>query len=753
MTVALAMGCARPMLDENSPMPTDAKADIDFDELVQSMVKQIEERQFAEALASLDTILRIAPTLPMAHRFRGFLQCQMGDFNSSLESLNESLRLEPDNELTYIWRGDTFLRLGDYGQALSDYTDAIRLDPNDHEAYVARGSAYLWEEGYSSAVDDFTKANRLKPGTAGVFALRAQAYFELNEFDRALADVHEAIRLDPENADALTWRARIHEIDAEFDAAVADLTTAIQLAPENAGAYLDRGAVWSEMEEFHRAVADFSEKIRIAPDAESYRWRGDAWDALEEYERADQDFAKADEIEFEEGTMAERKTLIRSLLQTHFEPHALDELSVTERCFPFRVRADLQLAIDRLFEKIPVHHFCGVRKLSAQGVNFTDLLVRDRDDPALAVAPQYEEIDIGEDKPVRCLQSGLWLFEEKGSRFAVFLEPATHYARAMGIRFQIAAANKKAGARITQAFFKHLEEAVQQARCYRGKVLSLEWEQNYSGSGTGIKVHKLRPVKRSQVILPQQTLELLDRNVLNFVRRRAELSKLGLSTKKGLLLYGLPGSGKTHTIHYLASALEGMTTLLISAEQVGGLADYMALARLLQPSMVVLEDVDLIARDRESMGSPCEEVLLNRLLNEMDGLKEDAEILFMLTTNRPEALEAALASRPGRVDQAIEFPFPDREGRRKLVRLYSRGVRVAKDVVEAAVNKTENASPAFIKELMRRATQFKLERDGSDGIIFTDLENALQELLFKGGSLNRKLLGGRIEESPDAQIH
>jgi SpoVK/Ycf46/Vps4 family AAA+-type ATPase len=61
----------------------------------------------------------------------------------------------------------------------------------------------------------------------------------------------------------------------------------------------------------------------------------------------------------------------------------------------------------------------------------------------------------------------------------------------------------------------------------------------------------------------------------------------------------------------------------------------MNLARLLQPSMVVIEGVDLIARDREQMGS-CEEPLLNKLLNEMDGLKEDADILFVLATNRPE---------------------------------------------------------------------------------------------------------------------
>src|SRR6202043_2766224 len=96
-----------------------------------------------------------------------------------------------------------------------------------------------------------------------------------------------------------------------------------------------------------------------------------------------------------------------------------------------------------------------------------------------------------------------------------------------------------------------------------------------------------------------------------------------------------------------------------------------SLARLLQPAMVVIEDVDLIARDREQMG-PCEESLLNGLLNQMDGLKEDADILFILTTNRPEQLESALASRPGRIDQAIEVPFPGAIGRAKLVHLYGR---------------------------------------------------------------------------------
>jgi ATP-dependent 26S proteasome regulatory subunit len=127
-------------------------------------------------------------------------------------------------------------------------------------------------------------------------------------------------------------------------------------------------------------------------------------------------------------------------------------------------------------------------------------------------------------------------------------------------------------------------------------------------------VHRLPNVPRDEVILPEATLRLLDRNVISFIESREALRRLGQSTRKGILLYGPPGTGKTHTIRYLAGNLPGHTTLIITAGQMGLLSHYMALARLLQPTMVVIEDVDLIARNRENMGSPCEESLLNALL-------------------------------------------------------------------------------------------------------------------------------------------
>jgi ATP-dependent 26S proteasome regulatory subunit len=125
----------------------------------------------------------------------------------------------------------------------------------------------------------------------------------------------------------------------------------------------------------------------------------------------------------------------------------------------------------------------------------------------------------------------------------------------------------------------------------------------------------------------------------------------------------------------------------------------------------------------------------------MDGLRSDAEIMFILTTNRPEALEAALASRPGRVDQAIEFPLPDEEGRVKLIRLYGSGMDLPDGVVAETARKTEDVSAAFIKELMRRTAQFFIERDNATAVETQDVDAALEELVFSGGSLNRQVLG------------
>jgi hypothetical protein len=445
--------------------------------------------------------------------------------------------------------------------------------------------------------------------------------------------------------------------------------------------------------------------------------------------------------------MPARKNLIAGLLRDHFAPTDPDDLMITERHFPLRVRADLQRAVDEFTSGVTVRHFSGIRnQVTLYTGSFAHLLESDPHNAAIVGPPQYAEIDIGEDQPVRCVNEGLWLLEEEGKRFAILFLADSRYCEHLGVQFQVVTVGGEMGSQITQKFFRHLEESVARARSYRGKVLSLESGVAYSGRGVGIKVHRLRRVAAGELILPQPTFELLERNVVRFVSHRSNLARLGISTRKGLLFYGPPGTGKTHTIHYLAGTLQGVSTLIITAEQVIRLQEYMTLARLLQPSMVVLEDVDLIAMERPVANSEWPQVVLNRLLNEMDGLSEEAEVLFILTTNRPEVLTEALASRPGRIDQAIEFPLPDADGRAKLIRLYAKGAGLPESLVQATAAKTEGVSPAFLKELMRRSIQFRLERGGPNNLEEVDVNDALDELLRGGGALNRKLFGMRAEQ-------
>jgi len=436
-------------------------------------------------------------------------------------------------------------------------------------------------------------------------------------------------------------------------------------------------------------------------------------------------------------------------LAWHFAGIARDQLVATSRQFPGHMRADVQIALDRLFSETPIRFFGIHEQHRYETLTMATLTQNGRGAHAIAPA-QYHDVDVGDDAPVKCLNNGLWLCQSDGLRYAVVLSSHREYGYESGTRIEIAVPAGARGAELVQRCFFELERAVNAARSYRGKILSLDGDADYRGRSKGVMVHKLPAVQRGDVILPEATLKLLDRNILRFVESRAQLRRLGQSTRKGILLYGPPGTGKTHTIRYLASNLPGHTTLIITAAQVTLLAQYMNLARLLQPTMVVIEDVDLIARDREDMG-PCEESLLNDLLNQMDGLKEDADILFILTTNRPDQLESALASRPGRIDQAIEVPLPDEIGRRKLVQLYGRGLPLGEAVIVEAAQRTKGVSAAFIKELMRRIAQASIARDGGTRIELDDVREALDDMLFAGGRLNVRLLGG-AQDTDDQDV-
>jgi hypothetical protein len=440
------------------------------------------------------------------------------------------------------------------------------------------------------------------------------------------------------------------------------------------------------------------------------------------------------------------KSATEKKLKHHFGGRPLEQVVTAARTFPLASRVDLQAAIDDFFASREKPLLLGIHSPLGHETPTLAHLFTGGHFPVEIGPLQHDDIDIGDPAPVRCLKNGLWLSKDQDLPFAVLLSPSMGYGMVSGVHLELAVPEGERGLQFSQDFFRDLEVRANAGRTYRGKVISLESQQEYSGRGGAVKVHRLHAVRREEVILSEKTLALLDRNVASFIQARDHIKSLGFSAKKGLLFYGPPGTGKTHTIHYLATQVPGHTTLLITAEQVGLLDEYFRLARFLQPSMVVVEDVDLIARARETMDSTCEEVLLNKLLNEMDGLREDAEVIFILTTNRPDQLEPALTSRPGRIDQAIEFPLPDELGRSKLARLYSRGLELPDGLLDLIVRRTKGGSPAFIKELMRRAAQLQFEMSADGKLQPAALDGAIEEMVFSSGTLNLKLLGGSTSD-------
>ncbi len=434
------------------------------------------------------------------------------------------------------------------------------------------------------------------------------------------------------------------------------------------------------------------------------------------------------------------------LIALHVSPISPSELVSSSRTFPLCMRADLQLAVDELLTARATktvgihvayrHEAIGISSLLSTGRN------------AVRVAPlQFEDVDTGDEAPKTCLKDALWVFHEDDIPAVAVLNTHHTFRGDDRIYIELAVPPGEAGQALVRRCFDAIEKAVNEAKSYRGKVLSLEQSDPYSGMSSGLTVHKLPPVEAAQLILPEKTLHQMERNIVEFAQQRGELRRLGQATKKGLLFHGPPGTGKTHTVSYLASRLPDHTTLIVAGEQIGLLGEYFTLARLLQPAVLVIEDIDLIAQERTAMDSPWQQVQLNKLLNEMDGLREDAEIFFILTTNRPDTIETALAGRPGRIDQAIEFPLPDADCRARLVALYGSGLSVSDDVVERIVARSEGVSAAFIKELMRRAAQASLAAKRKGTISAEEIDLAMEDLLFAGGRLNRSILGAVANEA------
>ena len=366
------------------------------------------------------------------------------------------------------------------------------------------------------------------------------------------------------------------------------------------------------------------------------------------------------------------------------------------------------------------------------GIGLSTILARHRWQVISEGPVQYRAMELADGERLQCMERGLYLINDGGLKLVVGIKVSEYFHQ--GVQLEVMCLDRERG----EAFVAKVQRLMREHNIYRGHIISLGGRE-----AEDIRFHQLPPVAREDIILPARTMAALQRSTVDFDQQAGRLRASGRHIKRGLLFHGPPGTGKTLSVMYLAALMRGRTVILLTGRQLGLITQSCRLARLLAPAAVVLEDVDLIAIDRskqESVGP-----MLFELLNEMDGLADDVDVLFILTSNRPDLLEPALVARPGRIDQAIEFPLPDDEGRRRILELYGRGLGLRAEDLDDMVRRTAGASPAFIRELLRKAAlQAAQETPGSNEppvVTSAHLRGALHTILEEGGDLTKRLLG------------
>jgi hypothetical protein len=400
---------------------------------------------------------------------------------------------------------------------------------------------------------------------------------------------------------------------------------------------------------------------------------------------------------------------------------------------------------------LPPHHMLQLHEI----VSAESMMIKLR-----LIAPALIDRPNGPGSTLGCLKLALLLVTDARGSYVLMVQGPDEHHQSLVIEV--------AGLPVAeaQAVLAELDQLRSSLNVYRGHLLDV----TLSPMGGIVLTFAVPPgLRRGDVVLPEAVLGRVERHALGVAAHRQALLAAGQHLKRGLLLYGPPGTGKTHTTRYLLGQMTGYTRLVLPGRALIGVGAVTEMARDLQPSVVVLEDVDLVAEDR-SMGPRSSPVLFD-LLDAMDGAAGDADLLFLLTTNRADLLEPALAARPGRVDVAVEIELPDAAAREQLLALYGRGVPLVltPEDIAIAVERTDGTTASFLKELIRRSVLESLHDSrrtagegaarpadgGAAGSGATDQEvpavtgahltRALDDLLDSAQGVTRTLLGVGVD--------
>jgi len=209
------------------------------------------------------------------------------------------------------------------------------------------------------------------------------------------------------------------------------------------------------------------------------------------------------------------------------------------------------------------------------------------------------------------------------------------------------------------------------------------------------------------------------REIIELPLKHPELfNRLGIDAPRGVLLHGPPGTGKTMLAKAVANESDAYFITINGPEIMSKyygesehkLREAFEEAEKNTPAIIFVDEIDSIAPKRAEVTGEVERRVVAQLLSLMDGLKTRKNVIVIGATNRPEALDMALR-RPGRFDREIELRVPDREGRREIFQIHTRGMPLAEDVnLDDLADRTYGFVGADIAAMCREAAMNSLRR-------------------------------------------
>jgi cell division protease FtsH len=238
------------------------------------------------------------------------------------------------------------------------------------------------------------------------------------------------------------------------------------------------------------------------------------------------------------------------------------------------------------------------------------------------------------------------------------------------------------------------------------------------------------------VVLKPEIRDTITLNIIFPLRNRMKLKRKGVAWRRGLLMGGVAGTGKTQVCRILCNVLPKSVTLiwatpkaLYDSERIRDLFDA---ARYFSPCLLVIEDIDFIGQKRDFGHNQ----VLGELLTQLDGNDPNHGIFVIATTNRPDHLDEALANRPSRFDVKVEFPLPELPERKRLITLFTKDMEFDNpDDFDGIARDSAKLTGAHIREIFIYA-QIKALRDGNEKLKTSDVLERIKQ--YKKGDASEK---------------